>query len=142
MRCDSKRDAQAIGAPARAVGPCRERGVGLRTMSTSSPVIDPRKYCTPKEASLLFGGLFSAHRLAQLARLGRVRGSFSTGHRTYLLRASLPELIHQQYIEPRVLEPAQALSSRGDDPAPAAERPLVWHDRRAHSTMDGAVQSA
>lgn len=99
---------------------------------TSKPLIDPERYCTAQEAALLLGGIHTPHTLRKMARQGRIRGAIKTGHHVLLLRASLRELVTDLYTEPTVLEA----------PHTETERPLTWHDRRAHVTLDGYVESA
>jgi hypothetical protein len=95
--------------------------------------IDASRYCTAQEATVLLGGLLSVHNLLKLARVGRVRGAIKVGHRVWFLRSALPELVTDLYAQPPQAAPTSTPS--------AAQRPLVLHDLRGHTTFDGEVAS-
>lgn len=88
------------------------------------------RYVTCRQASELLDNLLSQHTLSLWARQGKIPGAVRAGGRIWLLRKTLHELVVDLSCEP-------AARKSVDEREPA----FVFHDRRAHTTMDGYLAS-
>lgn len=93
----------------------------LETASTYRP-----RYISAKEAVVLLDYMVTERDLQRWARQGRIPGAVKVGPKTVRFdRRSVLALVRDLSTENRTAE-VQLPS----------ERPLVWHDRRAHTTFD------
>jgi hypothetical protein len=85
------------------------------------------RYISAKVAVKMLGGLVTERDLQRWARQGRIAGAVGIGPKTIRFdRRVIPGLVKE-------------LSAQPTSPEPSDERPLTYHDRRAHTTFDGGM---
>jgi hypothetical protein len=82
-------------------------------------------YVNTGQASEMLGGLLTANTLRTMALRGEIRGALRVHKRVLIPIKVVPSLIKE--LEHQTV--------------PAAERPLVLHDRRGHVTLDGYLDA-
>ena len=98
------------------------------TVATSDLAAARPRYISAKQAVVLLDNMVTPRDLQRWARQGRIPGAVKIGPKTIRFdRKAVLALVRDLSAEP------------APGPAPPAERPLTYRDRRAHSTFDGPL---